>query len=434
MKKRILTIVVALLVMVPSAFAYDFSIQVPSGQTLYFNIIGPNTVEVTGHGDWMEGNLEIPSSVEYESTTFFVAQIGDEVFSFCGSLTSVTIPNSVTSIGRKAFWGCGGLTSINIPNSVTSLGYAAFSGCGNLISVVISSTVTSIETYTFSDCTSLTSITIPNSVTSIGDLVFLNCSSLTSVTISGSVTSIGGDAFYGCTGLTSVFFTGTITQWCGISFAGRMSNPTWFSHNLSVGGAPITALVIPEGVTNIGQYAFYNCSTITSVTIPNSVTSIGSYAFHNCSGLTSVTIPNSVTIIGDHAFYGSGLTSIECMALEPPTIERYTAFYGFTNIPVWVPCGKMAEYQTAQYWNDFANIQEVCGTAGATGVSVNAEGNDIVVEGAAGYAVTLYDNGGNELEAIVATIGESLRFEDLSSGTYYVKIGVLPARMKVEVR
>ena len=192
--------------------------------------------------------------------------IPNGAFSGCSGLTSVTIPNSVTSIGTDAFSGCSGLTSVTIPNSVTSIGNSAFDRCTGLTAVIIPNSVTSTGEYAFCGCSGLTSITIPNSVTSIGNSVFNGCTGLTSVTIPNSVTSIGNSAFNGCTGLTSV--------------------------------------TIPNSVTSIGEYAFNGCTGLTTVTIPNSVTSIGDRAFQGCSGLTSVTIPNSVTSIGNSTFYG----------------------------------------------------------------------------------------------------------------------------------
>ena len=179
----------------------------------------------------------------------------------------------MTDIGWWAFSDCTGLTSITIPNSVTSIAHGTFYGCSGLTSITIPNSVTSIEDNAFFGCTGLTSITIPNSVTSIGGSAFYGCTGLTSITIPNSVTSIGEYAFYGCTGLTSI--------------------------------------TIPNSVTSIGNYAFYNCSGLTSITFPNSVTSIGSSAFSNCSGLTSITIPNSVTSIGNYAFsYCTSLTSV----------------------------------------------------------------------------------------------------------------------------
>ena len=123
----------------------------------------------------------------------------------CEGLTSVTIPNSVTSIGSFVFSHCFGLTSVSIPNSVSKIGDRAFQFCHSLISITIPNSVTSIERNTFFRCNGLTSVTIPNSVTSIGDYAFYDCSSLTSVTIPNSVTSIGNRAFDDCTGLKAVY-------------------------------------------------------------------------------------------------------------------------------------------------------------------------------------------------------------------------------------
>ena len=151
---------------------------------------------------------------------------------------------------------------------------------------------------------------ISHSVTSIGSSAFWSCSGLTSVTIPNSVTSIGERAFQNCYSLTSVHIS-DIAAWCNIDFAESYSNPLDYAHHLYLNGEEVKDLVIPNSVTSIGDYAFYDCSGLTSVTISNSVESIGDRAFYYCSGLTSVTIPNSVTSIGGDAFYGcSGLTSV----------------------------------------------------------------------------------------------------------------------------
>lgn len=133
-----------------------------------------------------------------------LTSIFDSVFSGYSSLTSITIPNSVTSIGRYAFSGCSGLTSITIPNSVTSMGDNSFQGCSGLTSITIPDSLTSIGYYAFSGCSGLTSVTIGNSVTWIKGYTFRNCTGLTSIIIGGGVASIGNNVFDGCTGLTSI--------------------------------------------------------------------------------------------------------------------------------------------------------------------------------------------------------------------------------------
>ena len=289
------------------------------------------TVIAKSSGEY-SGEVVIPESVVYEGTVYSVTGIGgafsgcsgltsvtipnsvtsiwDCAFEDCSGLTSVTIPNSVTSIGVSAFRGCSGLTSVTIGNSVTSIGVSAFYGCSGLTSVTIPNSVTSIGGEAFRGCSGLTSVTIPNSVTSIGDCAFEDCSGLTSVTIPNSVTSIGEYAFYYCRALTSVHIS-DIAAWCNIDFVNSFSNPLGFAHHLYLNGEEVKELVIPNGVTSIREFAFSYCYAFTSVTIPNSVTSIGESAFVGCSGLKSVTIPNSVTSIGGYAFIGcSGLTSI----------------------------------------------------------------------------------------------------------------------------
>ena len=278
------------------------------------------------HHLYSDENTEITELIIPEGVT----SIGYSAFQNCTGLTSITIPNSVTSIGTDAFSGCTGLTSITIPNSVTSIGYGAFYGCTGLTSITIPNSVTSIGYYAFNGCTGLTSVTIPNSVTSIGNYAFNGCTGLTSVTIGSGVTSIGEGAFYGCTGLTSVIVP-DIAKWCNISFS-YGGNPLCYAHHLySDENTEITELVIPEGVTSIGNVAFSGCTGLTSITIPNSVTSIGEGAFSGCTGLTSIEIPNSVTSIGYGAFRNcTGLTSIE-IPNSVTSIED-DAFYGCTGL------------------------------------------------------------------------------------------------------
>ena len=285
--KKLLFIFIALIALSAQSWAYDFSYTY-QGQTLYYSIVGGNA-EVTYQDSYtnLTGSLTIPSSVTYNGTTYSVTSIGIYAFRNCSGLTSVTIPNSVTSIGNYAFRNCSGLTSVTIPNSVTSIGNSAFASCSEL-----------------------TSVTIGNSVTSIGNEAFYSCSGLTSVTIPNSVTSIGIGAFGQCTNLTSVYIH-DIATWCNIEFEwtnsyyNDYSNPLYYAHNLYINGNLVTDLVIPNGVTQIKSYAFYNATCLTSVTIPTSVTSIGEYAFAYCSGLcgSALAIPNSVTSIGNNAFY-----------------------------------------------------------------------------------------------------------------------------------
>ena len=215
--------------------------------------------------------------------------INSLAFYDCIGLTSVTISASVTSISNFAFSGCKGLKSITIPNSVTSIGAGAFKGCTGLTSVTVGNGVRSIGSGAFESCIGLTSITIPDSVTNIGESAFQGCTSLTSVTIGNGLTSVGKQTFFGCTGLKDVHIT-DIGKWCGISFEDLYAAPLSYAHNLYLKGTLITNLVIPNGVTSISNFAFYECTGLTSITIPDSVTSIGRGAFYECTGLKDVYI------------------------------------------------------------------------------------------------------------------------------------------------
>mgnify|MGYP000764804049 CR=1 FL=1 len=229
-----------------------------------------------------------------------VTSIGDRAFSSCKSLQSVTIPNSVTSIGDRVFIRCKSLQSVTIPNSVTSIGDRAFYLCESLQSVTIPNSVTSIGDEAFSSCTSHQSVTIPNSVTSIGYEAFSRCTSLQCVTIPNSVTSIGYEAFSGCNSLQSVTIPNSVTSIGDYAFCSCYS---------------LQSVTIPNSVTKIGDFAFVGCESLQSITIPNSVKSIGNDAFRWCKSLQSVTIPNSVTKIGDYAFSG-------CTHLDEPSRLR----------------------------------------------------------------------------------------------------------------
>ena len=265
--------------------------------------------------------------------------IADNAFYLCTSLTSITIPNSVTSIGTEAFYACESLTSITIPNRVTSINFATFEGCE-----------------------SLTSITIPNSVTSIGRWAFGECSSLKSVTIGSGVTYIGEKAFYN-TGIYK-----DESNW--------KNGVLYIDNYLIAAKTDISgAYTIKDNTRLIADYAFNGCKSLTSITIPNSVTSIERETFSGCSSLTSVTIGSGVTSIGYYAFYGCDkLYDVYCYTPEPPT--AYESSFSQYNAFLYVPCDSKKAFMLDDVFGNFKYIECVESDANAVD-NVTIPQNDV---------------------------------------------------------
>lgn len=338
-----------------------------------------------------------------------VTAIGESAFHGCAALSNIEIPNSVITIEGQAFGECTSLTAVNIPNSVTSIGGGAFDGCTRLSDLTIGNGVATIEGYAFYDCQSLTEVIIPEGVTYIGGYAFYGCSNLTSVTIPTTLSEVDYWAF-DCNSLADIHIS-DLSAWCRISFTyDSTTNPLYCGENLYLNGKLVTDLIIPEGVTSIGNYAFYDCNSLTSVTIPSSVTAIGKEAFRYCqlerltldcnipNGMNqqsyfyealneahfdTVVIGDSVTEIGDYAFSGfnrywgddSHLKTIyigksvenigegafnECTNLTelyvhrdvPPTLESSN---DLSAAKIYVPYMEYYVYRGTNGWKEYAN-------------------------------------------------------------------------------
>ena len=216
--------------------------------------------------------------------------LGGGVFQNCKNLTSIVIPNNVSTIGMAAFENCSKLTSVIIPDSVTIIDNNAFYDCSALMDVIMGNSVISIGAYAFAQCPSLTSVTIPGSVTCIGDGAFSRCYNLTSIKIPASVSTIGNYPFFNCSNLANIIVDKNNTTYKSID--GNLYSKDGTVLIAYAMGKTDTSFVIPDSVTTIGNYAFKYCSNLTSVTVGDSVTSIGVQAFDCCNNLKNVIFAN----------------------------------------------------------------------------------------------------------------------------------------------
>ena len=276
-------------------------------------------------------------------------------------ISSVKIENGVTTIGAYAF-EFSDITDVEIPDSVTSIGQGAFGYCIELGNVEIPDSVTIIGGYAFAGSTNLTSVEIPGNVTTIGESAFRGCESLSSVKFYGNAPEIGEDAFLYVT--ATAYYPANNPTWTAEVMDNYGGNLTWVPYGscgdnltwtlddagtltisgtgkmsyFSEGTSPwhmkrtsVKTVVIEDGVTSIGNSAFYGCISLTEITIPEGVTSIGDDAFYDCSSLTEITIPEGVTSIGEAAFYGcSSLTEI--IIPEGVTSIGEAAFSGCSSL------------------------------------------------------------------------------------------------------
>ena len=293
-----------------------------------------------------------------------IRNICESAFRGCNGLTSINIPDSVTSIGNYAFSGCSGLTSVTIPNSVTSIDNHAFSGCSGLTKAEFAS-IESLCRINFgnSEANPLSSahnlyiagdeikdLVIPETIKSIGGNTFYGCSGLTSATIPNSVTSIGESAF-AFTGLTdlriedeferlyldnSAFDSATIKN----IYLGRPMSyipGSYYIETAVVGNlvenipassfierSKLKSLTLGSGLKSIEEKAFSGCTSLTEVIIPPSVETIGASAFAYNSALASIIMGHSVQTIGAKAFDRCPAQTVRITAQTPPTAPNNT--------------------------------------------------------------------------------------------------------------
>lgn len=380
--KKILLLFVALLTLSVTAYAQRIQVFVDGDWAYYINPFAEHEVtviEYQGKEESEATELTIPSYATYRGSRYFVTVLGEGLFSKFNNvgnyeythewqheaftkLEKVTIPNTVTDIEDRVFDGCISLTSVNIPNSVTDIKGWAFRDCSSLTSVTIPNSVTRIYTTAFRGCESLQGIEVEegNSRYKSVDGVLYNFDLTELHTYPGgkkgafeipnSVTDIGDFAFYGCSSLTSVNIPNSVR-----SYGDELDQGYVFE-----GCTSLTSVNLPNSVGHIPDGLFKGCTSLTSVNIPNSVKRISNDAFGGCTSLTSVTIPDAVEYLGNYSFDGcTSLTTIYALPTTPPECGSDP----FRNVPktavVYIPKGSFKGYFVAKGWDHFTDYREM---------------------------------------------------------------------------
>lgn len=361
---------------VEKSYTYSSNLKTIFGSQVTKYTIGNNATKI---GDYaFDGASNVTSLTMGQN----VKEIGQGSFRLCSGLTSLTLPTVLTSIGSSAFQNCSNITEVKIPSSVASIRSFAFSGCESLTKAEFAS-IESLCSINFTgtqanplyyakhlyvDGLEVTDIKIPNSVTRIGSYAFENAQYIKSISIPSSVTSIGESAFWQNNRLEKVDY-GSVESLCKINFESASAQPSSEMQimHLFVNGSEITDLVIPNTVSSIGAYAFYNMQYLKSVHIPSSVTSIGKDAFKYVYGgvkadfesieslckisfanedsnplsnsnlyvngieVKDVVVPNTISSIGDYTFCNA--TNIESVSIQSSVTDiASSAFEGCSKL------------------------------------------------------------------------------------------------------
>jgi len=360
----------------------------------------------TGYiGDYAFAGCTGLTSVEFDKSGS--SYVGTYAFQGCTSLNSIIFTRGIQELRTRVFDGCTSLTSVYIPQSISEISQNPFSNCPNISSITVSSnntrfndgdgsnciirissnalitgckntsipsTITSIEYSAFEGCTGLTgALVIPEGITSIKGNAYSGCIGLTSVSLPSTLTSITGSttnsSFYNCTELTEVEFYCNVPRYA--LNVGSVSSPFYNCNK-------INSVVLHEGITSIGEYAFQDCKWLTSINIPSSVTTFGSAVFYNCtelvsinipegvtaipyrlfmncSALSSIILPSTVTTLADQVFqWCSALAVITSKPTTPPTITSSSLPPLSTLQHIYVPSESVSDYQNASNWNAYS--------------------------------------------------------------------------------
>ncbi len=461
--------------------SYDFQSVTPQGDTLLYTIVDSTAHHVSVRGDaWSynthyihyNADLVLPDSVEHGGVRYAVTEVAEEAFQSHLEIETITVPDGVTVIGDKAFslvpnviyhgtatgspWGANTIngyeedslfyldsskthltasrhiTSVVVPATVRVIGTRAFYYKSSLTSITLPEGLDTIGKQAFGVCEALEGITIPSTVKQIGERAFYSAfrptatiiindaaatigngafyySNMKKIDLGSRITRIENGAFSTCDNLDSIIVPNSV------QYIGRMA----FCYNYS---GSIKKIHLPDGIDTIRYQTFFGCTGLEEVNVPSTVVYIDSGAFHECWELMKLTLPAGLTHIADYAFFQCrNIDTLVSLAPVPPVAFANTFTQMNSNLVLIVPCHSDSLYAAAPYWSQFHNIHADCGAGidgvEEDGVSIYSVGGHIVVEGAEGEAVRIFD-----------ITGRSIRNEALHTGVYIVKVGDRLAR------
>ncbi|MDR1642998.1 MAG: leucine-rich repeat protein [Clostridiales bacterium] len=315
------------------------SITIPKSVTSFSDLGAFKDASNLVHVTFEQGTINIPSYVLYQARSVksisipeSVASIDDHAFNYCIALDNVELPDSIIEIKNLAFYGCESLKNIKLPAKVEKLGGNIIQGT-SISSITIPKTVTTVNSYAFSGTDYLIQATFEDGIVKIPANALSNAKSLTSVTIPSSVKEIGNSAFDGCLSLENLILPPNVeklgnslirgTKVSSITLPRSVTETTMSGGNGPLSGAEyLTKATFEDGIKAIPNYALYGAKSLTEVIIPNSVTIIGDNAFRGCIALKSISLPDTILEIGYSAF--EGCESLESLTL-PAKVEKLSS-------------------------------------------------------------------------------------------------------------
>ncbi len=415
------------------------------GLVYTFDEVGMTAAVVGYEGEPVD--LAIPASVNIDGTDYAVAAIGDNAFSRCESLQSVTLPEGVVSIGIYAFYACPALQSVTLPSTLASIGNWAFSGCDALADITCQALVPpAMEGFTFDASTfEAATLIVPEEAEVAYRASRLWALFYTSIQIDGIIYGVyGGDE-----GAT------VIGSDAGITIADVPTTVAINGADYPVVGIgeqafyyceALQRVTLPAGLQAIGNYAFYDCLALESISIPEGVAAIGEEAFAWCESLQSVTLPSTLQSIGWGAFYSCPLADVYCHALVPPvmldggdgqfSVAETGAFDAdtYATATLHVAANAVDGYRAVEGWKLFLNIESdlppVSIGSMAMGESLARYANGIITASAPADITVYAQDGAQVRHAADAT---SLILEGLPRGIYIICVEAEGQRQVMKV-